>query len=42
MHGPVAVVRIVAVSCKAVRREAADDRDHREGRDDREETATQE
>jgi hypothetical protein len=34
MHGPVAVVRIVAVSRKAMRREAADDRDHRESRDD--------
>jgi len=41
VHGPVAVIGLVAVSGKAVRRKAADHRDHRERRDDREDTVTQ-
>ena len=42
MHGPVAVVRIMAVRREPVRREAANDRDHRESRDDREDAVAQE
>jgi hypothetical protein len=40
MHRPVAAVRIVAVTREAMGREAADDRHHRESRDDREEALT--
>jgi hypothetical protein len=36
------MVRIAAMSCKPVSREAADHRDHREGRDDCEDAVAQE
>jgi hypothetical protein len=40
MHGPVGVIGAAGMRGETLRREAADDRHHREGRDDREETVT--